>query len=101
MWNIVLVADKTPEGKRRRGLIDHSHTSRKLNSNTITFIATWNFNELEKRYSNLQTKVEELETELFEKNESLAKVTTASRQLFQEYETLKGQYETETGAMHR
>ncbi|KAK9737876.1 hypothetical protein QE152_g10383 [Popillia japonica] len=59
-----------------------------------------NYIELEKRYNNLQTKNEELETELFEKNESLAKLTTVSKSLFQEYDMLKNKYEAETGAMH-
>ncbi|XP_018332712.1 shootin-1 [Agrilus planipennis] len=60
-----------------------------------------NYNELERKYNNLQIKIDELETELFEKNESLTKLTTASKNLFKEYDTLKNQYETETGAMHR
>lgn len=56
--------------------------------------------ELEKRFNNLHTKNEELETELFEKNESLAKLTTVSKSLFKEYDMLKNKYEAETGAMH-
>lgn len=59
------------------------------------------FNDLEKKYNNLQIKIEELETELFEKNENLAKLTTVSKNLFKEYDTLKTQYDTETQAMHR
>lgn len=56
---------------------------------------------MEKKYSTLQTKLEESETELFEKNETIAKLTTVSKDLYKEYETLKTQYETETQAMHR
>lgn len=63
--------------------------------------ASRTLNELERKYLTLQAKIEELETELFEKDESLAKVTTASRQLFQEYESLKNRYESETGAMSK
>ncbi|XP_022907757.2 shootin-1-like isoform X2 [Onthophagus taurus] len=59
-----------------------------------------NYLELEKQYNNVQNKNEELETELFEKNESLTKLTTVSKSLFQEYDMLKNKYETETGAMH-
>lgn len=57
--------------------------------------------DVEKKYHTLQSKYEELETELFEKNESLTKLTTASKNLFKEYDTLKNQYDAETGAMHR
>lgn len=57
--------------------------------------------DIEKKYLLLQTKFDECETELFEKNETIAKLTTVSKELFKEYETLKAQYETETQAMHR
>lgn len=50
---------------------------------------------------NLQEQHEHLETELFEKNEEFTKLSTASKNLYKEYETLKNQYETETGAMAR
>lgn len=58
-------------------------------------------NDLEKKHLNLQVKHEHLETELFEKNEEFTKLSTASKNLYKEYETLKNQYETETGAMAR
>ncbi|XP_060528197.1 shootin-1-like isoform X2 [Cylas formicarius] len=58
-------------------------------------------NDLEKKNLNLQVKHEHLETELFEKNEEFTKLSTASKNLYKEYETLKNQYETETGAMAR
>ncbi|GJQ87326.1 hypothetical protein Trydic_g17374 [Trypoxylus dichotomus] len=73
---------------RRKGLLNQNE------KNIRSYI------ELEKRYNNLQVKNEELETELFEKNESLAKLTTVSKSLFKEYDMLKNKYETETGAMH-
>ncbi|XP_076250178.1 shootin-1-like [Rhynchophorus ferrugineus] len=57
--------------------------------------------ELEKKHLNLQDKNEHLETELFVKNEEFAKLSTASKSLYKEYETLKNQYETETEAMTR
>lgn len=60
-----------------------------------------NLKELEKKHLNLQVKHEHLETELFEKNEEFTKLSTASKNLYKEYETLKNQYETETGAMSR
>nr|CAI5868101.1 unnamed protein product [Callosobruchus analis] len=56
-------------------------------------------NELEKKYVNLQIKHEQLETELFEKNEEFTRLSTASKNLYREYEILKNQYETETRAM--
>ncbi|CAG9865021.1 unnamed protein product [Phyllotreta striolata] len=56
-------------------------------------------NDIEKKYLNLQIKHEHLETELFEKNEEFTKLSTASKNLYKEYETLKNQYETETRAM--
>ncbi|KAJ8964501.1 hypothetical protein NQ314_004789 [Rhamnusium bicolor] len=56
-------------------------------------------NDVEKKYLNLQVKHEHLETELFEKNEEFTKLSTASKNLYKEYETLKNQYETETNAM--
>lgn len=56
-------------------------------------------NEVEKKYLNLQIKHEHLETELFEKNEEFTRLSTASKNLYKEYETLKNQYETETRAM--
>ncbi|KAJ8952834.1 hypothetical protein NQ318_008155 [Aromia moschata] len=55
--------------------------------------------DVEKKYLNLQVKHEYLETELFEKNEEFTKLSTASKNLYKEYETLKNQYETETRAM--
>ncbi|CAH1099291.1 unnamed protein product [Psylliodes chrysocephalus] len=55
--------------------------------------------DIEKKYLNLQIKHEHLETELFEKNEEYSKLSTASKNLYKEYETLKNQYETETRAM--
>jgi len=58
-------------------------------------------NDLEKKILHLQVKHEYLETELFEKNEEFTKLSTASKNLYKEYETLKNQYETETGAMSR
>lgn len=57
--------------------------------------------DLEKKHLNLQEQHEHLETELFEKNEEFTKLSTASKNLYKEYETLKNQYETETGAMAR
>ncbi|KAJ8984857.1 hypothetical protein NQ317_013058 [Molorchus minor] len=56
-------------------------------------------NDVEKKYLNMQVKHEHLETELFEKNEEFTKLSTASKNLYKEYETLKNQYETETRAM--
>ncbi|VEN40865.1 unnamed protein product [Callosobruchus maculatus] len=56
-------------------------------------------NELEKKHLNLQIKHEQLETELFEKNEEFTRLSTASKNLYREYEILKNQYETETRAM--
>lgn len=56
-------------------------------------------NDVEKKYLNLQIKHEQLETELFEKNEEFTKLSTASKNLYKEYEMLKNQYETETRAM--
>nr|CAH7714827.1 unnamed protein product [Callosobruchus chinensis] len=58
-----------------------------------------NLNELEKKHMNLQIKHEQLETELFEKNEEFTRLSTASKNLYREYEILKNQYETETRAM--
>lgn len=56
---------------------------------------------MEKKFEALQQKKDELETELFEKNENLAKLTTVSKNLYKEYDTLKNQYEVETGAMNK
>nr|XP_023024577.1 shootin-1 isoform X1 [Leptinotarsa decemlineata] len=56
-------------------------------------------NEVEKKYLNLQLKHDKLETDLFERNEEFTKLSTASKNLFMEYETLKNQYETESRAM--
>ncbi|XP_028129325.1 shootin-1 [Diabrotica virgifera virgifera] len=58
-----------------------------------------NLTDIEKKYLNLQIKHDHLETELFEKNEEFTKLSTASKNLYKEYETLKNQYETETRAM--
>ncbi|KAK9880028.1 hypothetical protein WA026_008545 [Henosepilachna vigintioctopunctata] len=55
--------------------------------------------DIQKKYTDLQEKHEQLETELFEKNEEFMKLTTASKNLYREYETLKNQYDIETGAM--
>ncbi|XP_057667489.1 shootin-1 isoform X1 [Diorhabda carinulata] len=55
--------------------------------------------DIEKKHLNLQIKHDYLETELFEKNEEYTKLSTASKNLYKEYETLKNQYETETRAM--
>ncbi|XP_066245816.1 uncharacterized protein PF3D7_1120000-like [Euwallacea similis] len=57
--------------------------------------------DLERKHLNLIVKHEQLETELFEKNEEFTKLSTASKNLYKEYETLKHQYETETGALER
>ncbi|KAH1000187.1 hypothetical protein HUJ04_000109 [Dendroctonus ponderosae] len=57
--------------------------------------------EVERRHLQLQERHEQLETELFEKNEEFTRLSTASKNLYKEYETLKHQYETETGAMSR
>ncbi|CAH2011805.1 unnamed protein product [Acanthoscelides obtectus] len=62
-------------------------------------LALRSLNELEKKYMNLQIKHEQLETELFEKNEEFTRLSTASKNLYKEYEILKNQYETETRAM--
>ncbi|CAH0555302.1 unnamed protein product [Brassicogethes aeneus] len=59
------------------------------------------YNDINKKYTDLQVKHECLETELFEKNEEHTKLTIASKNLYKEYETLKNLYETETGAMAR
>lgn len=65
------------------------------------FVALRSLKDLEKKHLNLQEQHEHLETELFEKNEEYTKLSTASKNLYKEYETLKNQYETETGAMAR
>ncbi|ERL86644.1 hypothetical protein D910_04050 [Dendroctonus ponderosae] len=52
--------------------------------------------EVERRHLQLQERHEQLETELFEKNEEFTRLSTASKNLYKEYETLKHQYETET-----
>lgn len=57
--------------------------------------------DLERKNSHMCVKNEEMETELFERNESLAKLTTASKTLFKEYDSLKNQYEVETTAMNK
>lgn len=62
-------------------------------------LALRSLNDVEKKYLNLQIKHEQLETELFEKNEEFTRLSTASKNLYKEYETLKNQYETETRAM--
>lgn len=63
------------------------------------FLALRSLNDVGKKYLNLQIKHEQLETELFEKNEEFTRLSTASKNLYKEYETLKNQYETETRAM--
>lgn len=55
--------------------------------------------ELQKKNVDLQETQEQLETELFEKNEEYLKLSTASKNLYKEYETLRNQYDVETGAM--
>ena len=56
--------------------------------------------ELEKLCNDVQAKNEQLEIELFEKDENLTKLTSVSKNLFKEYDMLKNKYETETGAMY-
>lgn len=79
----------------------HLHVLNENHVNFVLFKVIRNNNDLEKKYSNILGKVDDLETELFEKNETLTKLTTVSKNLFKEYDTLKNQYEAETSAMHR
>lgn len=60
--------------------------------------------ELEKikiKHQNLQEKYEQLETELFEKNEKYSKLSEVSTNVYKEYELLKNKYDTETTAMSK
>ncbi|EFA09805.1 shootin-1 [Tribolium castaneum] len=57
------------------------------------------YNDLQRKNLDLQLKNEQLETELFEKNEQYSKLSEASKSVYKEYEKLKHRYETETTAM--
>ncbi|KAJ3643735.1 hypothetical protein Zmor_026427 [Zophobas morio] len=59
------------------------------------------YNDMQRKHLDLQIKNEQLETELFEKNENYSKLSEASKSLYKEYETLKNKYETETTAMSK
>ncbi|XP_065173451.1 shootin-1 [Atheta coriaria] len=74
------------EERRKKLLTENEKTKRALEDS-------------ERKCIQLRCKNEEQETELFEKNESLAKLTTASKGLFKEYDALKHKYEAETNAM--
>ena len=56
---------------------------------------------MQRKHLDLQIKNEQLETELFEKNENYSRLSEASKSLYKEYETLKNKYETETTAMSK
>lgn len=85
--------------QKRKKVCFFIHTFAGVNS--MSFVALRSLKDLEKKHLNLQEQHEHLETELFEKNEEFTKLSTASKNLYKEYETLKNQYETETGAMAR
>lgn len=87
-----------PQAHRWKQKYEESEDRRKLLL-TEKEKALRTLNDIEKKYLNLQVKHEHLETELFEKNEEFTKLSTASKNLYKEYETLKNQYETETRAM--
>ncbi|KAG5899939.1 hypothetical protein JTB14_002488 [Gonioctena quinquepunctata] len=87
-----------PQAHRWKQKYDEAEERRKLLL-TEKEKALRTLSDVEKKYLNLQIKHEHLETELFEKNEEFTKLSTASKNLYKEYETLKNQYETETRAM--
>jgi myosin heavy subunit len=57
------------------------------------------YNDVQRKHLDLQVKNEQLETELFEKNENYSKLSEVSKSLYKEYEMLKNKYDTETTAM--
>ncbi|RZC14245.1 shootin-1 [Asbolus verrucosus] len=65
----------------------------------LIFLVARQYNDMHRKHLDLQVKNEQLETELFEKNEKYSKLTEVSKALYKEYEMLKNKYETETGAM--
>lgn len=63
--------------------------------------ASRDYVDLEKKFKQLKLQNTVVEIELSDKNEQLLKLRTVSQNLYKEYDTLKNQYDLETGAMHR
>lgn len=75
--------------KKRKGLISQQERAGRDHS------------ELEKKFRHLTLQNTVISSELADKSEQLQRLRTVSQNLYKEYDTLKNQYDLETGVMHQ